>query len=162
MMMKFSFNPGKPTDSMKYCEIYTDGACSGNPGPGGWSAVIVDENGKQKILKGSSAQTTNNQMELTAFIEALSYFQHRNVKIIVYSDSKYLVDGVTKWLANWKKRNWKTSDGKPIKNLDLWQKIDVLLQNTNVELKWVKGHGRNFYNDLADKIAVEQIPQSFD
>ncbi len=154
--------PDKLTNLMKHYEIYTDGACSGNPGPGGWSAIIVDENGIQKILKGSAAETTNNQMELTAFIEALSYFKNKNVKITVYSDSKYLVDGITKWLANWKKRNWKTSDGKPVKNIDLWQKIDTLIQHNCIELKWVKGHSHNHYNELADKIAVEQIPKNFD
>jgi ribonuclease HI len=160
--MKVSVNPDKPTNVPKQCEVYTDGACSGNPGPGGWSAIIVDANGVQKILKGSSAETTNNQMELTAFIEALSYLKNKNVKITVYSDSKYLVDGITKWLSNWKKRHWQTSDGKPVKNIGLWQKIDTLLQNKFIELKWVKGHSHNHYNELADKIAVEQIPRNFD
>lgn len=140
---------------MKY-QIYTDGACSGNPGPGGWAAIIIDENGFEIILKGGAKETTNNKMELTAFIEAIKSTHLEEPQIELYSDSKYLIDGINSWLPNWKKRGWKTADKKPIKNLELWQEIDKLTQNINLKLIWVKGHNENKYNEMADKIAVEE------
>lgn len=140
---------------MKY-QIYTDGACSGNPGPGGWAAIIIDENGFEIILKGGAKETTNNKMELTAFIEAIKSTHLEEPQIELYSDSKYLIDGINSWLPSWKKRGWKTADKKPIKNLELWQEIDKLTQNINLKLIWVKGHNENKYNEMADKIAVEE------
>ena len=140
---------------MKY-QIYTDGACSGNPGPGGWAAIIIDENDLEIVLRGGSKETTSNQMELTAFIEAIKSVHLEKPQIELYSDSKYLIDGINSWLRNWKKRGWKTADNKPVKNLELWQEIDQLTQNINLKLIWVKGHNENKYNEMADKIAVEE------
>lgn len=140
---------------MKY-QIYTDGACSGNPGPGGWAAIIIDENGFEIILKGGAKETTNNKMELTAFIEAIKSTHLEEPEIELYSDSKYLIDGINSWLPNWKKRGWKNADKKPVKNLELWQEIDKLTENINLKLIWVKGHNENKYNEMADRIAVEE------
>lgn len=136
--------------------IYTDGACSGNPGPGGWAAVIIDENGNEKVLKGSNKLTTNNQMELTAFIESVKKLKKTKARLIVHSDSKYLIEGIKSWLPNWKERGWKTADKKPIKNLELWQEIDKLIQDLDFELIWIKGHNKNKYNEMVDSIAVAE------
>lgn len=140
-------------------KIYTDGACSGNPGPGGWAAIVLYE-GKEEILHGREANTTNNRMELTALINALDYVQKNfpslNRDLQIYSDSKYVIDGVTSWMPNWKKRDWKGSDKKPVKNRDLWEKIDNLQQGLNLSFVWVKGHNEDKYNEMADEIAVEE------
>lgn len=136
--------------------VYTDGACSGNPGPGGWAAIIIDENGKTEILKGRKQVTTNNQMELTAFIEAVKKLKKSNAKLIIYSDSKYLIDGINFWLPKWKERGWKTSNKKPVKNQEFWQEIDKLIRDLNFELIWIKGHHKDKYNEMADAIAVEE------
>lgn len=137
--------------------IYTDGACSGNPGPGGWATIVLYGD-KEQVLKGGEAQTTNNRMELTALINALDYVQKNfpslNREVEIYSDSKYVIDGVTAWMPNWKKRGWKGSDKKPVKNRELWEKIDELQQGLILKFHWVKGHNEDKYNEMADEIAV--------
>jgi ribonuclease HI len=144
-------------------EIYTDGACSGNPGPGGWAAIIIN-NGKEIDLSGGEKLTTNNKMELTAFIESIKYIQStfadqiNEVHLTIYSDSKYVIDGIQSWLPNWKKRGWKTADKKPVKNIEFWTEIDELIQGLNFKLIWVKGHANNEYNERADQLAVKAIP----
>lgn len=144
-------------------KIYTDGACSGNPGPGGWAAIVID--GKdQHILKGNEKLTTNNKMELKAFIEAIKFYKENfdflKFYLEIYSDSKYLVDGVKYWLPNWKRRKWKTANNDPVKNIEYWQEIDEIIAGLSFELYWVKGHAKNKFNELVDKIAVEQINQN--
>lgn len=145
---------------MNLIKIYSDGACSGNPGPGGYAAIILKE-GEETVLKGGASPTTNNQMELTAFIESIKYLRDNNwlpeYNVEFYSDSKYLIDGIEKWLVNWKKRDWKGSDKKPIKNLEMWQEIDKLTKNLKIKFIWVKGHNGDKYNEMADEIAVSQI-----
>lgn len=139
----------------KVVEIYTDGACSGNPGPGGWGAVLIYGD-HQKEISGGAEETTNNRMELTAVIEALSLLK-RPCKIVLTTDSKYVVDSVTKgWVYSWKKRGWKKGDGKPALNSELWQKLLPLLEMHDVEFVWVKGHAGHEYNELCDKMAVEE------
>ena len=142
--------------------IYTDGACSGNPGPGGWCSILFDEKKESdlNVLKGGEKLTTNNKMELRAFIEGVSHAKNHFAenKLEIYCDSKYVIDGIESWLPNWKKRGWKTSDKKPVKNLDEWMKIDELIQDLDFKLIWVKGHNENKYNEMADKYAVAEIP----
>lgn len=139
----------------KVVEIYTDGACSGNPGPGGWGAVLIYGD-HQKEISGGAEETTNNRMELTAVIEALSLLK-RPCKIVLTTDSKYVVDSVTKgWVYSWKKRGWKKGDGKPALNSELWQKLLPLLEMHDVEFVWVKGHAGHEYNELCDKMAVAE------
>lgn len=141
--------------SEKIVQIYTDGACSGNPGPGGWGAVLIYGE-HQKEISGGAAETTNNRMELTAVIEALSLLK-RPCKIVLTTDSKYVVDSVTKgWVYGWKKRGWKKGDGKPALNPELWQKLLPLLEMHDVEFVWVKGHAGHEYNELCDKMAVAE------
>lgn len=139
----------------KIVEIYTDGACSGNPGPGGWGAVMIYGE-YQKEISGGAAETTNNRMELTAVIEALSLLK-RPCKVLLTTDSKYVVESVTKgWVYGWKKRDWKKSDGKPAINVELWEKLLPLLETHNVEFVWVKGHAGHKYNEICDKMAVAE------
>lgn len=135
--------------------IYTDGACSGNPGIGGWAAIMMYKNHK-KIISGSNSQTTNNRMELTAIIEAFRTIK-KDIPITVYTDSKYVCDGITKWINNWKKNNWKKSDKKIIKNIDIWKELDEYINKYDTQWKWVKGHNGNIYNEEADKIACNEI-----
>jgi len=141
-------------------KIYTDGACSGNPGPGGWGYVIV-ENGKLQSSKGSESQTTNNRMELTAAIKALENAR-KDESLYLYTDSTYLQKGITEWIVNWKKNNWITSSKKPVSNKDLWIKIDQLNLKLDIEWKWVKAHQSDnsddtFYNNMADELATGAI-----
>ena len=141
-------------------KIYTDGACSGNPGPGGWGYVIV-ENGQIFSNKGSENQTTNNRMELTAAIKALESAR-KDVSLYLYTDSTYLQKGITEWIVNWKKNNWITSSKKPVSNKDLWIKIDQLNHELDIEWKWVKAHQSDnsddtFYNNMADELATGAI-----
>ena len=136
---------------MKYV-IYTDGACSGNPGPGGWGAVIIDGDNNQKKISGKEKETTNNRMELTAAIRALGVLKEKS-KVIIYTDSKYVMNGITIWIDGWKKNNWKTSNKKEVKNIDLWKLIDKLNSFHAVEWKWVKGHSGNTGNEMADELA---------
>jgi ribonuclease HI len=132
-------------------KIYTDGSCIGNPGAGGWAAIILD--GKnEKIISGSKNNTTNNQMELSAAIKALSNFNKKK-SFKIFTDSNYVKDGITKWIKNWKKNNWKTSAKKPVKNQELWKKLDKLVKFHDVKWEWIKGHSTNIYNNLADELA---------
>ena len=131
--------------------IYTDGACKGNPGEGGWGAYIEYNNEKVKLY-GYETETTNNRMEITAAIEALRYIKVKS-NIILYTDSKYLMNGINTWIHDWKKNNWKTSSNKGVKNVDLWQIIDELNSNHSIKWNWVKGHSGNPGNDMADELA---------
>jgi ribonuclease HI len=135
----------------KSVQIYTDGACRGNPGIGGWGASL-NYNGKRKEIYGGEPETTNNRMEMTAVIEALKALKEPSY-LIINSDSKYVLNGINEWLPNWKKRNWKTASRKPVKNVDLWQALDALTQAHTIEWVWVKGHSGNLGNDRADELA---------
>jgi ribonuclease HI len=136
-------------------DIWTDGACSGNPGPGGWGAVLRYGE-TEKELSGAAAATTNNRMELMAAIEALSALK-RPSKVRLHTDSKYVMDGVTKWIHGWKKNGWKTADKKPVKNEDLWKRLDEANARHEVTWKWVKGHSDNEMNNRADELARNAI-----
>jgi len=140
---------------MKY-KIYTDGACSGNPGPGGWGAVILDQDDKQKNISGSEKNTTNNRMELLAAIMSLKKIK-TNSEVVIFTDSTYVKNGITEWMKNWKKNGWKNSSKKPVKNKDLWEKLDKLCEANSVSWKWVKGHSTNEFNNLADELAAKAI-----
>ena len=140
----------------KTIEIYTDGACSGNPGKGGWGAVLIYKQ-HQKKISGFKAQTTNNQMELTAVIESLKIIKNSFQNITIYTDSIYVKDGITKWIFNWKKNSWKNSKKQLVKNLELWQELDSLVKNHNIVWQWVKGHSGNKYNEIADNLATSAI-----
>lgn len=135
---------------------YTDGACSGNPGPGGWGALLVAKDGdtvvKERELKGGEADTTNNRMELTAAIEALTSLS-RKTAITIVTDSSYVKDGLTKWIHGWKRNGWKTAAKKPVKNEDLWRALDDAVARHDVSWEWVKGHAGHEENERADKLA---------
>lgn len=140
---------------MKQIEIYTDGACSGNPGPGGWGAVLV-YNGKEKELSGSEKNTTNNRMELTAVIMALNAL-NQPCEVKLTTDSKYVCDAINKsWVYSWRKNGWKKSDKKPALNVDLWKELLTLLEKHEVEFIWVKGHNGHKYNEICDALAVKE------
>lgn len=136
-------------------EIYTDGACRGNPGPGGWGVVLIYKN-KRAIMFGNESNTTNNRMELTAAIEVLKILPN-NIKIVLYTDSTYLKNGMNIWLNKWKLNNWKTADNRPIKNIDLWQILDKINSSHNITWEWVKGHSQCLNNNNADYIARSAI-----
>jgi ribonuclease HI len=136
-------------------EIYADGACRGNPGPGGWGALLIAGDARRE-LAGSQILTTNNRMELTAAIEALKALK-RSASVTLYTDSKYVCTGVTEWLPNWKTRGWKTADRKPVKNQDLWEALDAARTPHQVRWQWVKGHAGNVGNERADQLANEAI-----
>ena len=140
---------------MKYV-IYTDGACSGNPGPGGWGAIILDEEKNKISISGKEKATTNNRMELMAPIMALRKIKKAS-KIIIYTDSTYLKNGITVWIKNWEKNGWKNASKKPVKNKDLWVMLSELSKGQVIEWKWVKAHRGNKYNEIADKLATEAI-----
>jgi ribonuclease HI len=140
---------------MSTVTIYTDGACRGNPGPGGWGAVLMSGE-HRKELKGGEVQTTNNRMELTAAIEALAALKRR-CKVNLYTDSKYVMTGITEWIHNWKDRGWRTADKKPVKNVDLWQALDTQIARHDIEWHWVKGHAGVPENERADELANEAI-----
>ena len=133
--------------------VHTDGACSGNPGPGGWGAIL-EYNGRVKELKGGEPLTTNNRMELTAAIKALEAL-NRAVEVEIHTDSQYLRDGVTKWIHGWKRNGWRTADKKPVKNVELWQALDAALGQHRVSWHWVKGHAGHDLNERADELANE-------
>ncbi|MDR0571252.1 MAG: ribonuclease HI [Rickettsiales bacterium] len=135
--------------------IYSDGACSGNPGKGGWGAVLIYKN-NQKEISGCEALTTNNRMELMAAIEALKLLK-RYCNVILYTDSQYVKRGVTEWLGGWKNNDWKNSKKEEVKNRDLWQQLDVLIGKHNVEWRWVKGHSGDIHNDRVDYLARQSI-----
>lgn len=142
-------------DSKKKVVIYTDGACSGNPGPGGWAAILLYK-GTEKILSGGEPHTTNNRMELTAAVSALECLKE-SCRVELFSDSKYLIDGMTKgWAASWKKKGWIKSDKKPALNPDLWDRLLLLSGMHDIEYMWVKGHDINDYNNRCDEIAVSE------
>ena len=140
----------------KHIEIYTDGACSGNPGPGGWGALM--RSGKhEKEIYGGEKDTTNNRMEMMAVIEALKSLKKRS-KVTLYTDSKYVLQGATEWLEGWKARGWKSASKKPVKNKDLWQQIDEQVAAHDVKFVWVKGHNGHPENERADELARMGIP----
>ena len=137
-------------------EIFTDGACSGNPGPGGWGAIL--RSGKhEKEISGGEAETTNNRMELMAAIRALETLKRRSA-VVLHTDSRYVMDGLTKWLPNWKKNGWKTADKKPVKNDDLWRLLDDVCARHAVTWRWVRGHDGHVENERADVLARSAIP----
>ncbi len=138
-------------------EIFTDGACRGNPGPGGWG-VLLRYNGNDKTLHGGEKQTTNNRMELMAAIMAMESLT-RPCAVKLTTDSKYVMQGITEWMANWKKRGWKTAARKPVKNVDLWQRLDQALSKHQVSWHWVKGHSGHPENELADELANRGIEE---
>lgn len=140
---------------MREVEIYTDGACRGNPGPGGWGALLIAGDARRE-LSGAESNTTNNRMELTAAIEALKALK-RPVRATLHTDSKYVCTGIEEWLPQWKQRGWKTADRKPVKNVDLWQALDAERERHHVKWKWVKGHAGNSGNERVDQLANEAI-----
>jgi ribonuclease HI len=135
--------------------IHTDGACSGNPGPGGWGAIL-EYNGHEKELSGAEADTTNNRMELMAAIAALEALKRKS-EVRLVTDSVYVRDGVTKWIHGWKKNGWKTAAKKPVKNEDLWRRLDAVASKHSVEWEWVKGHAGHPENERADQLARDAI-----
>jgi ribonuclease HI len=138
-------------------EIFTDGACSGNPGPGGWGAILR-YGAAEKELCGGEADTTNNRMEMTAAIRALETLKRRST-VRIHTDSNYLKDGITRWIHAWKTRGWKTADKKPVKNVDLWQRLEAALEHHHVEWVWVRGHSGHPENERADALARSGIPK---
>ncbi len=136
--------------------VYTDGACSGNPGPGGFAAILLYKE-RKKIISGFEEITTNNRMELKAVIEALKAIKNKNIPIVIYTDSSYVQKGLTQWIENWKKRNW-----KKVKNIELWKELDALVRKfKNLEIKHIKGHSGDKYNELADSIARREIRKNY-
>ena len=141
---------------MDKVDIYTDGSCLGNPGPGGWAFIIKYRNGNIKEFSGSEKYTTNNKMELPAAIKAIKYFK-KKIIINIYTDSKYLKDGITIWIKKWKLNGWKTSNKKNVKNSDLWKLLEEKIQNHEIHWMWVKGHNENIFNEKADMLAKKAI-----
>ena len=139
------------TTTNKTVTIYTDGACKGNPGPGGWGAWLRSGE-HEKELWGGEPATTNNRMELTAVIEALAALKAQT-HVVLYLDSEYVRNGITSWIHNWKRRGWRTADNKPVKNVDLWQRLDALVQTHQIDWRWVKGHSGDPGNERADALA---------
>ena len=137
-------------------EIFTDGACRGNPGPGGWGAILQFKH-EEKELSGGAQETTNNRMELQAAIEGLRALK-RPMRVAIHTDSTYVKDGITKWIVNWKRNGWKTAARKPVKNVDLWQALDDVLSGHDVEWHWVKGHAGHPGNERADALARAAVP----
>jgi ribonuclease HI len=142
---------------VKEVHIFTDGACSGNPGPGGWGAILRTDDGLEKEISGGEKQTTNNRMELTAVIKALEALNGK-AQVIVHTDSRYVMDGLTQYLPRWKTNGWKTADKKPVKNDDLWRALDAAVQAHAVSWKWVAGHSGHAENERADALARGAIP----
>ena len=138
-------------------KIYTDGACSGNPGKGGWGAVLIYSNkDEEKYLSGADKLTTNNKMELTATIESLKFLKEPN-EIEIYTDSQYVKNGISLWIINWKNNGWKTANKKPVANTELWIDLDKIVQFHHVTWFWIKGHSGNHYNEIADQLAVKAM-----
>lgn len=142
---------------MTHVEIFTDGACRGNPGPGGWGAILRS-GGREREIYGSDEATTNNRMELTAAIRALEALRQR-CRVELYTDSQYVSQGITEWIANWKARGWRTSDRKPVKNQDLWRRLDELANIHDIEWHWVRGHDGHPENERADQLANRGIDE---
>ena len=141
---------------MTHVDIFTDGACSGNPGPGGWGTILRTGE-HEKELSGGEPATTNNRMELTAVIRGLEALKRRS-SVTVHTDSRYVMDGLTQWLPKWKKNGWKTADKKPVKNEDLWRELDALCAKHELQWRWVKGHSGHPENERADELARTAIP----
>ncbi|MDQ0134072.1 ribonuclease HI [Neorhizobium galegae] len=161
------FHMNSTSNARPYFVIHTDGACSGNPGPGGWGAVINKIEGEATVdrteLSAGEAATTNNQMELTAVISALTHVAERPdvetaTPIIVKSDSQYVVEGYNKWRHGWRKRGWRTADKSPVKNLELWKALEFVASTLAVTFEWVRGHNGDHENEAADALAVAAIP----
>ena len=140
-------------------KVFTDGACSGNPGIGGWGVVILINDSDPIFLKGGEIQTTNNRMELTSTIKALKYFKEHQL-ITLITDSKYVKDGIESWIANWKKNGWRTTSKKPVKNKELWVELDSQIAKHNITWKWIKGHAGDRYNEKADFLARRFIEEN--
>ena len=138
--------------------IYTDGACSGNPGIGGWGVVILIDNKNPIYLNGGQSETTNNRMELVAAIKAVTYFNEKK-ELTIFTDSKYLKDGIESWIQKWKNNGWKTANKKPVKNKDLWIELDNEINKHNVKWNWIKGHANNEFNEKADFLARKYIEE---
>jgi len=138
-------------------EIYTDGACRGNPGPGGWG-VLLRAQGREKELFGGETLTTNNRMELTAVIRGLEALKRR-CRVSVYTDSQYVQKGISDWIHDWKRRGWRTADKKPVKNVDLWQRVDALSREHEIDWHWVRGHAGHDGNERADALANRGIDE---
>lgn len=138
-------------------ELFTDGACRGNPGPGGWGALLRYK-GQEKMLYGGEAETTNNRMELMAAIQGLQALT-KHSDVVLTTDSQYVRKGITEWIDNWKRRDWRTADKKPVKNRDLWQQLDALSQAHTIEWRWVKGHSGHRENEIADQLANRGIDE---
>ena len=147
----------QPDASEKVVDIFTDGACSGNPGPGGWG-VILRWDGHEKELHGGEHATTNNRMELMAAIVALESLK-RAVKVRLHTDSQYVKKGITEWIHDWKRRGWRTADKKPVKNMDLWQRLDAALAQHQIQWIWVRGHAGHAENERADELARRGIAE---
>jgi ribonuclease HI len=137
-------------------EVYADGACKGNPGPGGWGVLLI-EGGRERELHGGEPATTNNRMELTAVIRALEALPHGS-RVRLYTDSQYVQKGMKEWIHDWKRRGWRTADKKPVKNVDLWRRLDTLAAEHDVEWHWVRGHAGHAENERADALANRGIP----
>jgi ribonuclease HI len=144
------------TENTKVIDIYSDGACKGNPGPGGWGALMVSGSSQREICGGDPA-TTNNRMEMTAVIRALEQLKQPS-QVRVHTDSQYVQKGISEWLPGWKRRNWRTAEGKPVKNQDLWRELDELNNLHSIEWKWVRGHNGHPQNERADALANQGIP----
>ena len=142
---------------MKKVEVFTDGACRGNPGPGGWG-VLLRYGEKEKTLYGGEAMTTNNRMELTAAIEALKALRE-SCEVVLTTDSQYVRQGITQWLAGWKQKGWRTAGRQPVKNVDLWQVLDEQTRRHSVDWRWVKGHSGHRENEIADRLANRGIDE---
>ena len=138
--------------------IYTDGACSGNPGIGGWGAVILIKNKDPIMINGGEKNTTNNRMELTAAIKSIDYF-HKKSNLEIFTDSKYLKDGIESWIHKWKRNGWKTANKKIVKNKDLWVELDTKIEKHNIRWQWVKGHANDEFNEKADSLARKYIEE---
>lgn len=142
-------------NNKKTCRLYTDGACSGNPGPGGWAYIIVEDNGNEKVGSGRESQSTNQRMELVSVINGLQSCKNYD-KVSLYSDSQYVIKGLNEWLISWKKNGWKTANKKPVANQDLWIQLDSLISKIKIGSFWIKGHNGDSYNERCDKIAVAE------
>jgi ribonuclease HI len=140
-------------------KIYIDGACSGNPGIGGWGVVILENDNDPIFLKGGKNQTTNNRMELTATIKALQHYKNSE-ELIIVTDSKYVKEGIQSWITNWKKNGWKTASKKPVKNKELWLELDSEIARHSINWKWIKGHTGDTYNEKADFLARRYIEEN--
>jgi ribonuclease HI len=144
-----------PAADTETVEIFTDGACSGNPGPGGWGAILRYR-GTEKELQGGETPTTNNRMEMMAAIRALEALK-RPMAVVLYTDSRYVHDGITRYLAVWKRNGWRTADKKPVKNVDLWQRLDQAVRTHEIDWRWIKGHAGHAENERADALARNAI-----